>query len=238
MHSHEHSPNSAAHTVETHATSPYKHNSNNTAAPIAQHLDPLSRRRFSNNAAPTVQHEVPPNAISSHQSNPNDTAAPVAQHHAPFSCHHSSNNETPIVQHGAAHEVQPNAAPSHQCIPTNVLPTVRHDAAQEVQPNAARAKPVQPQVGMNVILYGILRSDAPVALGTIISTNPKSIIGGVALGKQYCEVVVNHVLKKDATLPRTYPGVEKMADAHHLSIAWPYNKVTNYLCHLFLFPHI
>jgi len=54
-----------------------------------------------------------------------------------------------------------------------------------VQPDAAKqAKPVQPQVGMNVILYEVVRSDARVALGTIISTNPKTIIGGVALGKQ------------------------------------------------------
>jgi hypothetical protein len=90
---------------------------------------------------------------------------------------------------------------------------------------------------MNVILYEVVRSDARVALGTIISTNPKTIIGVVALGKQYCEVV-NHVLKRDAALPRTYPGVERMADAHKLPIAWPYNRVTNYLCHRFLFSHI
>jgi len=77
-----------------------------------------------------------------------------------------------------------------------------------------------------VILYEVVRSNARVALG------------GVALGKQYCEVVVNHVLKRDATLPRTYPGVEKMADAHRLLIAWPYNRVINYPCHRFLFSHI
>ena len=108
-----------------------------------------------------------------------------------------------------------------------------------MQPDAAKqAKTVQPQVGMNVILYEVVRSDARVALGTNISTNPKTIIGGVALGKQYCEVVVNHVLKRDATLPRTYPSVEKMADAHRLSIAWPYNRVINYPCHRLLFSHI
>jgi hypothetical protein len=108
-----------------------------------------------------------------------------------------------------------------------------------VQPDATQqAKPVQPQVGMNVILYEVVRSDARVALGTTILINPKTIIGGVGLGKQYCEVVVNHVLKRDAALPRTYPGVERMVDAHKLSIAWPYNRVTNYLCHCFLFSHI
>jgi hypothetical protein len=147
-----------------------------------------------------------------------------------------SNNATPTVEDGAAHEVQPNATPT---VPNNVLPAVQHDAAQEVQPDVAQgAKPVHPEVGMNVILYEVVRSDARVALGTIISTNPKTIIGGVALGKQYCEVVVNHVLKRDATLPRTYPGVEKMADAYKLSIAWPYNRVTNCPYHRFLFSHI
>jgi hypothetical protein len=120
-----------------------------------------------------------------------------------------------------------------------VLPAVQDDATHEVQPDAAKqSKPVQPQVGMNVILYEVVRSNARVALGTIISTNPKTIIGGVPLGKQYCEVVVNHVLKRDATLPRTYPGVEKMGDAHRLSIAWPYNRVIYHPCHCFLFSHI
>jgi hypothetical protein len=75
---------------------------------------------------------------------------------------------------------------------------------------------------MNVILYAMVRSDTRVALETIISTNPKTTVGGVALGKQYCEVVVRHVLQKDAALPRIYPGVEKIADALKLSIAWPY----------------
>ena len=194
MQFHQHSPTSAAHTVQTHATSP-------------------------------------------HQCTPNDTA-PVAQHHAPLSSHRFPNNAAPTVQHGAAHEEQPHATSFRQCIPSNVLPAVQHDATHEVQPDAAKqAKTVQPHVGMNVILYEVVRSDARVALGTIISTNPKTIIGGVALGKQYCEVV-NHVLKRDATLPRTYPSVEKMADAHRLSITWPYNRVINYLCHRFLFSHI
>ena len=51
------------------------------------------------------------------------------------------------------------------------------------------------QVGKDVILYDILRPKQPVAKGTIISTNPCSILGGEALEKQYCEVVVNAVQK-------------------------------------------
>lgn len=165
-------------------------------------LLPCSVACFSNNAAPTVQHgAVQPNATSSHQSSPN--------------------NVLPAVQHDdVPQQVQPNAHDVAQEMQPNA-----HDAAQEVQSNAAQAKPVQPKVGMKVILFEIVRSSARVAVGTITSTNPKTIIGGVALGKQYCEVVVDHVLKRDATLPRTYAGVEKMADAHKLHIAWPYNKL-------------
>jgi hypothetical protein len=149
------------------------------------------------------------------------------------------NNAAPTVQHGAAQEEQPHATSSRQCILKNILPAVQDDAAHEVQPDAAkRAKSVQPQVGMNVILYEGVRSNARVALRTIISTKPKTIIGGVPLRKQYCEVVVNHVLKSDTTLPRTYPSVEKMGDAHRLSIAWPYNRVIYHPCYCFLFSHI
>jgi hypothetical protein len=47
----------------------------------------------------------------------------------------------------------------------------------------------------------MLRSDQPVAKGTVISTNPSTEVGGQSLGRQYCEVVVNVVLKRDAILP-------------------------------------
>jgi hypothetical protein len=52
------------------------------------------------------------------------------------------------------------------------------------------------QVGKDVILYAMLRSDLPVAKGTVISTNPNTVVGGQAFGKQFCEVIVNLVLKK------------------------------------------
>ncbi|CAO2198802.1 unnamed protein product, partial [Urochloa humidicola] len=52
-----------------------------------------------------------------------------------------------------------------------------------------------------------------------------SMLAGVALGNQYCEVVVNLVLKRDTVLPRPYGDVKTMADAHMLTIAWPYRKL-------------
>jgi hypothetical protein len=85
------------------------------------------------------------------------------------------------------------------------------------------------QVGKDVVLYAILRSEQPVAKGTIVSTNPNSMVGGQPLGKQYCEVVVNLVMKRDAILPRPYDYMESMACAYMMSIAWPYKRVTRYL---------
>jgi hypothetical protein len=58
------------------------------------------------------------------------------------------------------------------------------------------------QVGKDVILYAMSRSDLPVAKGTVISTNPNTVVGGQAFGKQFCEVIVNLVLKRDVILPR------------------------------------
>jgi hypothetical protein len=55
------------------------------------------------------------------------------------------------------------------------------------------------------------------------------MVGGQPLGKQYCEVVVNLVMKRDAILHRPYDYMESMAGAYMVSIAWPYKRVTRYL---------
>ena len=83
------------------------------------------------------------------------------------------------------------------------------------------------QVGKDVILFAILRCELAVARGIVISTNPNTMIGGQPLGNEYCEVVVNVVMKRDAMLPRTYGEMETMASALKMTIAWPYNKVIN-----------
>jgi len=83
-----------------------------------------------------------------------------------------------------------------------------------------------------------MKSDQAVAKEIVISTNPSSVLAGQALGRQYCEVVVKVVMKRDAVLPRPYVGVEKMADAKHLTIAWPYNWVINNTCSCFLFSYV
>jgi hypothetical protein len=81
------------------------------------------------------------------------------------------------------------------------------------------------QVGKDVILYALFRSDQAVAKGTIIATKPSTILGGQRLGRQYCEVVVTCVLKRDTVLPHPYGDIETLADANNMSIAWPYKKV-------------
>ncbi|XP_035822461.1 uncharacterized protein [Zea mays] len=79
-------------------------------------------------------------------------------------------------------------------------------------------------VGKDVILYAMLRSDLPVAKGTIVSTKPSTTVGGQILGRQYCEVIVTCVIKRDTVLPRPCANVETMADAYMMSVAWPYKK--------------
>ena len=78
-----------------------------------------------------------------------------------------------------------------------------------------------------MILFAILRSKLFMARGIVISTNPNTMVGGQPLGNEYCEVVVNAVMRRDAMLPRTYGEMQTMASALKMSIAWPYNKVIN-----------
>ena len=66
------------------------------------------------------------------------------------------------------------------------------------------------QVGKDVILFAILRSELVVARGTAISTNPNTMVGGQPLGNEYCEVVVNVVMRRDAVLPQTYGEMQTM----------------------------
>jgi hypothetical protein len=70
-----------------------------------------------------------------------------------------------------------------------------------------------------------MKTNQAVAKGVVFSTDPSSVLAGQALGRQFGQVLVKVVMKRDAVLPRPYVGVEKMADAKDLSIAWPYNWV-------------
>ena len=94
------------------------------------------------------------------------------------------------------------------------------------------------QIGREVILYPNIKSSQPVAKGMVIATNPSCVLVGQALGRQFCQVVVKLVMKRDVVLPRPYAGVENMVDAKDLGIAWPYNWVISNTSFYFLFPFV
>jgi len=91
------------------------------------------------------------------------------------------------------------------------------------------------QIGREVILYPNMKSVQPVAKGKVIATDPSCVLAEQALGRQFCQVMVTVVMKRDAVLPRPYVGVENMVDAKDLVIAWPYNWVISNSCSCFLF---
>ena len=84
-----------------------------------------------------------------------------------------------------------------------------------------------------MILYNVVRPyEVPMAKATVQTKNPRAIVGGTALGVEYCEVVVNHVFMRNAVLPRPYEGVSTILEARGRCIAWPHDRV---LCNLSIF---
>jgi hypothetical protein len=81
------------------------------------------------------------------------------------------------------------------------------------------------QVGKYVILYAILRFDLPVVRAKIVSIDPNRNVGGQPLGNEYCEVIVNLVMKRDAMLTRPYGEIQTITSADKMRIEWPLNKV-------------
>ena len=84
-----------------------------------------------------------------------------------------------------------------------------------------------------MILYNVVRLyEVVVAKATVQTKNPRAIVGGTALGVQFCEVVVNHVFMRNAVLPCPYEGVTTNLEARGRCIAWPHDIV---LCNLSIF---
>ena len=84
-----------------------------------------------------------------------------------------------------------------------------------------------PQKGRDVILYNVYRDhNSPVAKATILSVDRREEVGGQELGSQYCKVVVNYVIKRDAILPRGVGDMTTMGQAQGRCIAWPYKHVS------------
>ena len=82
------------------------------------------------------------------------------------------------------------------------------------------------QGGRDVILYNVVRPyEVAVAKATVQTKNPRAIVGGTALGVQFCEVVVNHVFMRNVVLPCPYEGVTTILKARGRCIAWPRDRV-------------
>lgn len=160
--------------------------------------------------------------------------------HGSNSRHHVSPSSEEFVDE--AHHIAPGDEEDNVCadndnydrIDDDNLLVHRHSSTQPVPPRSITTTPINDKaprfshdtlVGNEVILYALVRSEQPVAKGTVISTNPNTTVAGVPLGKQYCEVVITIVLKRDTLLPRPYVDVETMADAYRMAIAWPYKKL-------------
>ncbi|XP_035820268.1 uncharacterized protein [Zea mays] len=90
----------------------------------------------------------------------------------------------------------------------------------------SRRRDIATMVGKEVILYSMMRSEVPVAIANIISTDPTTKVGDVPLGREFTQVFVTRVLKRESTLPRPYLGVESMGDALFMPVAWPTNKMS------------
>ena len=87
-----------------------------------------------------------------------------------------------------------------------------------------------------MILYNIYRDHhSPVAKATILSVDRRKVVGGKELGHEYCEVVVNYIIKRDAILPRGVGNMTTMTQAQGRSIAWPYKHVS-FCFYNYIFP--
>jgi len=105
---------------------------------------------------------------------------------------------------------------SHRRDIATMVPQRNHGSSQNADDNP---------VGKEVILYSMMRSEVPVAIANIISTDPTTKVGDVPLGREFTQVFVTRVLKRESTLPRPYLGVESMGYALFMPIAWPTNKM-------------
>jgi hypothetical protein len=80
------------------------------------------------------------------------------------------------------------------------------------------------QAGSEVILFA-MSSHEKVAKATVVSVNPNNKLTGVALGTEFCEVIVSRVLRRETLVPRPYADIKTIGDAEMMPVAWPYNRV-------------
>ena len=66
---------------------------------------------------------------------------------------------------------------------------------------------------MDVLLYAWTGPETPVTKAMIISVDPDTIVGGELLGPATYEVLVNIAIRRDATVPYEYDGLQIIAHA-------------------------
>jgi hypothetical protein len=80
------------------------------------------------------------------------------------------------------------------------------------------------QAGSEVMLFA-MSSDEKVAKAIVVSVNPNNMLAGEALGKKFCEVIVDLVFKGETLVPCPYADIKTLRDAVKMPLAWPFNRV-------------
>ncbi|XP_048554298.1 uncharacterized protein LOC125535282 [Triticum urartu] len=129
------------------------------------------------------------------------------------------NLETPSSQHGSNSRQNSGAeAEEHN----DAEKDVEHDDEEPFVQRRVVAKPParcsstyedESLIGMDVLLYAWTGPETPIAKATIISIDPDTIVGGETLGPGTYEVLVNVAIRRDATVPYEYDGLQIIADA-------------------------
>ncbi|CAN1128982.1 hypothetical protein LINPERHAP2_LOCUS4958 [Linum perenne] len=74
-------------------------------------------------------------------------------------------------------------------------------------------------------LKSLNHRDVDVAKGSIISKNPKTIVGDIELGGGFYEIFVEVPMKPDEPLVRPYGSFSVIGDVTGRTIAWPSSLV-------------
>ncbi|XP_066399308.1 uncharacterized protein [Miscanthus floridulus] len=100
---------------------------------------------------------------------------------------------------------------------------VAHDKVTCNKRQAPKQLPVMKVGSIVLLMTSKYPNKANVAYATLLSTDPKAIVGGVKTGSQFYKVRIDHAIAKDEPLVRPRPGCNNIGDAQAkgVSIAWP-----------------
>lgn len=79
-------------------------------------------------------------------------------------------------------------------------------------------------------MHNILNSTEKVARGWLRSLEPTEIIGGIEIGRDWCAVDVQVVMKKGESLIRPYDLFGIIDEALGAPVAWPCSFISVCLC--------